>query len=157
MVAYWSRLSLKLSYSFCKFNSMWQIEAFNERRQPVINTGTVSSLILSRNISKRALATRISAPATILGVTRERWAQIGITTQFLIVVRTLGEVFRLKHVHGTNFSASVAMPYVGGALIAACCCWACVAFYFFRRYTLSFCIALATVIILIVYKIAVIG
>jgi hypothetical protein len=90
-------------------------------------------------------------------VTRERWAQIGITTQFLIVVRTLGEVFRLKHTHGTNFSAAAAMPYVRGALIAACFCWAGVAMDFFRRYTLASWIALATVIILLVYKIAVIG
>jgi hypothetical protein len=90
-------------------------------------------------------------------VTRERWAQIGITTQFLIIVRTLGEVFRLKHVHGTNFAAAVVMPYVGGALIAAFLCWAGVALYFFRRYALSSWIALATVIILLVYKIAVIG
>jgi hypothetical protein len=62
-------------------------------------------------------------PAKILPMTRERWAQIGITTQFLIVVRTLGEIFRLRHVHGTNFSAAIAMPYVGGALIAGCSCW----------------------------------
>ncbi|MFY9940387.1 MAG: hypothetical protein WAK33_26130 [Silvibacterium sp.] len=68
-------------------------------------------------------------------MTRERWAR-GITTQFLIIVRTLGEVFRLKHVHGTNFTAAVAMPYVGGALIAACFCWAGVAVYFFRRKSL---------------------
>jgi hypothetical protein len=45
----------------------------------------------------------------------------------------LDEVFRLKHVQRTNFSAAVAMPYVGD--------WT----------------ALATVIILLVYKIAVIG
>jgi fucose 4-O-acetylase-like acetyltransferase len=49
------------------------------------------------------------------------------------------------------------MPYVGGALIAACFCWAGVALYFFRRYVLSSWIALAAVIILLVYKIAVIG
>jgi len=49
------------------------------------------------------------------------------------------------------------MPYVGGALIAACFCWAGVALYFFRRYALSSWIALAAVIILLVYKIAVIG
>ena len=90
-------------------------------------------------------------------MTRKRWAQTGITTQFLIIVRTLGEVFRLKHVHGTNFTVAVAMPYVGGALIAACLCWAGVALYFFRRYAVSSWIALATVIILVVYKIAVIG
>ncbi len=96
-------------------------------------------------------------PSYNFPVTRERWAQIGITTQFLIVVRTLGEIFRLKHFHGTSFSAAVALPYVGGALIAACFCWAGVTLYFFRRYTLSSWIALATIIILLVYKIAVIG
>jgi hypothetical protein len=99
-----------------------------------------------------------SAPqATIFRVTKERWAQIGITTEFLIVVRTLGEFFRLRHVHGTNFSTAVAALYVGGALIAACSCWAGVTFYFFRRYTLAAWITLATVPVLLVYKIAVIG
>jgi hypothetical protein len=87
-------------------------------------------------------------------MTRERWAQIGITTQFLIVVRTLVEIFRLRHIHGAEFSA---MPYVGGALIAVCSCWAGVTLYFFRRYTLSAWIAPATVVILLVYKIEVIG
>ena len=90
-------------------------------------------------------------------MTRERWAQIGITTQFLIVVRTLGEIFRLRHVHGMNFSAAIAMPYVGGALIAACSCWAGVTSYFFRRYTLSVWITLTTIAILMGYKIVVIG
>jgi hypothetical protein len=73
------------------------------------------------------------------------------------VVRTLGEIFRLRHVLGTNFSTAAAMPYVGGALIAACSCWAGVTFYFFRRYTIAACIALAIVPVLLVYKIAVIG
>jgi hypothetical protein len=95
--------------------------------------------------------------ATIFRVTKERWAQIGITAEFLIVVRTLGEFFRLRHVHGTNFSTAVAALYVGGALIAACSCWAGVTFYFFRRYALSAWITLATVPVLLVYKIAVIG
>jgi len=90
-------------------------------------------------------------------VTKERWAQIGITIDFLIVVRTLGEFFRLRHVHGTNFSTAVAAVYVGGALIAACFSWAAVTFYFFRRYATSAWIALATIPILLVYKIAVIG
>ncbi|MGC2612985.1 MAG: hypothetical protein WA354_03065 [Terracidiphilus sp.] len=90
-------------------------------------------------------------------MTRERWAQIGITTQFLIVVRTLGEIFRLRYVHGTNFSAATAMPYVGGALIAGCSCWIGVTLYFFRRYILSAWIAIGTVAILLAYKIAVIG
>lgn len=90
-------------------------------------------------------------------MTRERWAQIAITVQFLIVVRTLGEFFRLRHVLGANFSTAVAAPYVGGALIAACSCWAGVTLYFFRRYRLSAWIGLATVVILLVYKITVMG
>ena len=100
---------------------------------------------------ERATALRISP------VTRERWAQIAITVQFLIVVRTLGEFFRLRHVLGANFSTAIAAPYVGGALIAACSCWAGVTLYFFRRYTLSAWIALATVVILLAYKVTVIG
>ena len=95
--------------------------------------------------------------ATISRVTKERWAQIGITTEFFIVVRTLGEFFRLRHLHGADFSTATAAFYVGGALIAACSCWAGVTFYFFRRYALTAGIALATVPILLVYKIAVIG
>ena len=90
-------------------------------------------------------------------VNKERWAQIGITIEFLVVVRTLGEFFRLMHVHATNFSTAVAALYVGGALIATCSCWIAVSFYFFRRYTLSAWIALLTVPILVVYKVAVIG
>jgi hypothetical protein len=90
-------------------------------------------------------------------VTRERWAQIGITAQFLIVARTLGEFFRLRHVQGTDFSTAVAAPYIGGALIAACFCWAGVTLYFFRRYTLCVWTALAAVVILLVFKIAVLG
>lgn len=101
-------------------------------------------------------ATR-SSQATILGVTKERWAQLGITIDFLIVVRTLAEFFRLRHVDGANFSVAAAAPYVGGALIAACLCWTAVTLYFFRRYALSAWIALATVPILLAYKIAVIG
>ncbi|HTZ33259.1 MAG TPA: hypothetical protein VMH31_12435 [Methylomirabilota bacterium] len=90
-------------------------------------------------------------------MTRERWAQIGITAQFLIVVRTLGEFFRLRHVQGANFSTAVAAPYIVGALIAACFCWAAVTLYFFRRYTLSGVTALAAILVLLVYKVAVIG
>jgi hypothetical protein len=90
-------------------------------------------------------------------VTRHRWAQIGITIQFLIVVRSLGEVFRLRHVHGANFSAATAMPYIGGALIAACSCWAGVILYFFRRYMLSAWTALGIVAVLLTYKIIAIG
>lgn len=90
-------------------------------------------------------------------MTKERWAQPGITIEFLIIVRTLGEFLRLWHFHGTNFSTALAALYVGGALIAACSCWAGVTLYFFRRYALSAWITLATVPVLVLYKILVIG
>jgi hypothetical protein len=90
-------------------------------------------------------------------VTRERWAQLGITVQFLIIARTLGEIFRLKYIHGTSFSAPAVVPYAGGALIAACSCWISVTLYFFRRYAVSALIALLTVLLLLVYKIVMIG
>ena len=96
-------------------------------------------------------------PATIFLVNRERWSQLGITTQFLIVIRTLGEIFRLRHIHGAEFSTAAALPYDRGALIAGCSCWVAVTLYFFRRYALSAWIALATVVILLAYKIAMIG
>src|SRR5215469_7876721 len=116
------------------------------------------ALFLCLNRSRWVLSRfMVRAQATIFCVSKERWAQIGITTEFLIVVRTLGEFFRLRHVHGANFSTAVAALYVGGALIAACSCWAGVTIYFFRRYTLSAWITLATVPVLLAYKIAVIG
>ena len=90
-------------------------------------------------------------------MTRERWAQIGITVQFLIIVRTLGEIFRLRYILGTSFSVALTMAYVGGALIAACACWAGVTLYFLRRYTLTAWIAIAIVIVLLVYKMSVIS
>ncbi len=100
---------------------------------------------------------KAAPPGYNFPVTRERWAQIGITIQFLIVVRTLGEMFRLRHIHGAELSGAVAMRFVGGALVAVCFCWAAVSLYIFRRYTLSAWIAPVAVVILLVYKIAVIG
>jgi hypothetical protein len=117
-----------------------------------------SAITLTIRVNERnAIYRQVLPQATIFRVTKERWAQIGVTIEFLIVVRTLGEFFRLRHVHGTNFSTAVAALYVGGALIAACSCWAGVTLYFFRRYMLSAWITLATVPVLLVYKVAVIG
>ena len=90
-------------------------------------------------------------------MTKERWAQIGITTEFLIVVRTLGEFFRLRHALGTNFSTAVATPYVGGGPDSCLLLLGGRDLVLLPSYTLSAWIALATVPILLVYKIAMIG
>ena len=94
---------------------------------------------------------------TIFRVTKERWAQIGISIEFLIVVRVLAEFFRLRHSLGANFSTAAASAYVAGALTAVCSCWAGVTLYFFRRFTLSAWITLTTIPALLVYKIIAIG
>ena len=88
-------------------------------------------------------------------MTRERWAQAAITIDFLIIVRTLGEIFRLRHVPG--FTTAMVMPYVAGALIAVCFCWVVVTLYFFRRYLLCCWVTLATITMLLAYKVWVIG
>jgi hypothetical protein len=90
-------------------------------------------------------------------VTKERWAQLGITLQLVIIVRALGEVYRLRHVQGADLYAGVAMPYVGGALLATGFCWVTVTLYFFRRYTLSACIAPVAIIVLLAHKVVMIG
>jgi hypothetical protein len=46
-------------------------------------------------MSEMGIYRQVLPQATIFRVTKERWAQIGITTEFLIVVRTLGEFFWL--------------------------------------------------------------
>jgi hypothetical protein len=84
-------------------------------------------VILGRflHLDPRNSFTRVARPARMFPVTRERWAQIGITAQFLIVVRTLGEFFRLRHVLGTSFSDAVAAPYEshGGQLCLLKSCY----------------------------------
>jgi hypothetical protein len=90
-------------------------------------------------------------------VKRERWSQLGISLQFLIIVMTLGEFFRLKYVHGTRFSTAEAAPYIGGVLIAACLCWAAVILYFCGRYRASSWITIVSVLGLLVYKLVEIG
>ena len=90
-------------------------------------------------------------------MTKERWAQLAITLQFVIVVRTLAEIFRVRSAGGLAPHAALNLAYVGGALIATCCCWASVILYFFRRYLLSALVAPAAVIVLLIYKVTMIG
>ena len=93
----------------------------------------------------------------MLKLTRERWAQVGITIQFLALVRTLGEILRLKYVLGDRFTIAVADPYIVGAMIAALFCWAAVVLFFLRRYTAVIFVSLGAVIALFAYKVFAIG
>jgi hypothetical protein len=83
---------------------------------------------------------------------RERWAQIGIVVQFLALIRTLGEVFRLRYLRGAALQIADIQPFVVGAAIAAVLSLVAVVLYFGRRYSAVVAVAGLTVVVLLVYK-----
>lgn len=89
--------------------------------------------------------------------TAERWAQLAITIQFLALVRTLAEVYRLRHLAGGRLPFEQAEPFVAGGLIAAAFCWAAVTLYFLRRYRACVAVAAAMVGVMLAYKLMVLG
>jgi hypothetical protein len=82
----------------------------------------------------------------------QRWAKIGITIQFLALVRILAEYFRLRHVSGGPLPAAAVDGWMMGGVIAAVLCWIAVTLFFFRRYRASVAAAVLTVAALLVYK-----
>jgi hypothetical protein len=90
-------------------------------------------------------------------LSREQWAKLGIGAQLLAVLRLLGEYFRLKQIHGSGLTIALVEPFVTGALLAAVLCSVGVTLFFFRRYTGAIVAAVATVIVLLLYKTVAIG
>ena len=86
-----------------------------------------------------------------------RLAQVGICVQFLALVRSLAEVFRLRYVQGPALDAATVVPYVGGALLAAVLTWAAVLCYFVGRDRAAVGVAGLTIVALLVIKILVIN
>ena len=82
-----------------------------------------------------------------------RWAKIGITIQFLALVRCLGEVYRLRWLRGQALALADVQPFIAGALVAAVLCWAAVTLFFFARYRASVALAVLTVAALVALKI----
>lgn len=82
---------------------------------------------------------------------------MGITIQFLALVRTLAEVYRLRWVAGGRLAFERAEPFVAGGLIAAVFCWLAVTLYFFRRYRACIAVSIAMVGVMIAYKLYALG
>ena len=82
-----------------------------------------------------------------------RWAKLGITIQFLALVRCLGEVYRLRWLRGDALGLADVQPFIAGALVAAVLCWAAVTLFFFARYRATLAVAALTVAALVVLKI----
>jgi hypothetical protein len=84
-----------------------------------------------------------------------RLAQICIGVLLLVIVRSLGEFFRLQYLHGEALVIGEVSPYVAGALFATVALALTVICYFANLYRSSVAITATTLILLFVYKVAV--
>jgi len=87
----------------------------------------------------------------------ERIAQIGIGVLLLVLVRSLGEYFRLKHFYGQSLALARFEPYIGGCLITALCTGVGFALYVARRYKSTIILCACAVAGLVIYKIVVVA
>ena len=85
-----------------------------------------------------------------------RLAQVGICVQFLALIRTLAEFFRLEHVEGARLRIGTVAPYVGAGLLGAVLTWVAVLCYFAGRDRAALAVVGATILALLAIKIAVI-
>jgi hypothetical protein len=88
-------------------------------------------------------------------LSEQKLAQISIGVLLLVIVRSLGEYFRLQYAHGDTLVVGQVTPYVAGALFAAIALT--IACYFTNLYRVSIVIAAATLVLLFVYKVAIVG
>jgi hypothetical protein len=75
----------------------------------------------------------------------------------LVVVRSLSEFFRLHYVHGEALLIGQVAPYIAGALLAAVALVMTVICYFASLYRTSMAITATSLILLLVYKVVVVG
>ena len=87
----------------------------------------------------------------------QRIAEISIVILLVIIARSLGEVFRLRYMHGAALTIPMLMPFVTGALFATVAAIIVSISYFVGRYKLATALALATIAGLFVYKVFLFG
>jgi hypothetical protein len=90
-------------------------------------------------------------------ISPERLSQLAIAVLLLIIVRSLAEVFRLQSVHGEALTIAQVTPFVGSALATALVLAAALVCHAWGYYRVVMGGTVATVVLLLVYKIAVIG
>lgn len=86
-----------------------------------------------------------------------RLAQVAIGVLLLVIVRSLGEYFRLQYLHGDALLVDQVTPFVAGALFATVTLALTMVCYVFRFYRIAICLTAATLIVLATYKVAVVG
>jgi hypothetical protein len=75
----------------------------------------------------------------------------------LVIVRSLSEVFRLHFLLGETLVIGQVTPYVVGALFATVALALTIICYFASLYRISLAIAVATLVLLFVCKVVVVG
>ena len=90
-------------------------------------------------------------------LTIKQVAEIVLGILLLIVIRSLGEYFRLRYTLGDALTFAHVTPYIAGALLAAVSLGISALCYWASLYRVSIGIAAATVVGLFVYKVGVIG
>ena len=98
-----------------------------------------------------------STASTWRGRTPEWWARAGVIVQLAILTRTIGEFYRMRHYYGAPVALIRYEPYIGGLLVNAVLCLLTVALLFWNKPRAAAFTAAATILILLVYKLVVIG
>jgi len=80
------------------------------------------------------------------------WAMIGIGAQFAALIRILGQYFWLRGAHGQGLGVVQVDPWIEAALMTAVLLAASTYSAFFKRYKLAVAIAVATFVILLIFK-----
>lgn len=84
-------------------------------------------------------------------------AKLGAAILLLIVIRSLGEVFRLEYVRGDALAIAEIHPFVVGALVAAMALAIALLTIWAERPRVSMAVTLLTIPSLIIYKVLAIG
>ena len=77
--------------------------------------------------------------------------------QLAILIRTIAEFYRLRHYYGATEALVRYEPYIGGLLINTVLCLITVVLLFWRKPRVAALTAAATIIVLLIYKVVVIG
>jgi len=77
--------------------------------------------------------------------------------QLAILIRTIAEFYRLRHYYGQAEALVRYEPYLGGLLIDALLCLLAVLLLFWRKPRAAAITCAATIIVLLAYKVVVIG
>ena len=83
-----------------------------------------------------------------------RSAVVGITAQFLALVRILSEVFRIKYFDVARYTLAGLEPFIGAALFTALLVAVAVATFALGRERVALTIAAFNIVTLFVYKVA---